>query len=269
MTIPLESNLSAQAVSVIYSGAIADAPDATTIVGKLARFTDVGRDGGILVEATSGGYRILGRSNILPADEVGHITFGGTSATYSQSGTTVTVTQTAHGIPTWMDGSTIHLTQNTGTFITEHCTNLVVTGNDTFTCTSATSRTTSGNLGTNINETFLPFSYVIPSEFVFEIGDTIAPQFIEVSKNSAGTKTKRTYSNGVAQAAITATTGGLVTSPGAGTLIIMSPTTWANASLTDTGPRTMGNKTFTFSTQLASATDWAYRKFFAVTFTTR
>jgi hypothetical protein len=79
---------------------------------------------------------------------LGWILFGGAAATYAQSGYTVTVTKTTHNLTAAAhNGQSIYLTQSTGTFTTEMCTNVQWVSANSFTCTSAVSRNTSGNLG--------------------------------------------------------------------------------------------------------------------------
>ena len=65
------------------------------------------------------------------------------SGTYSQSGTTVTVTATAHGL---IAGSSINVDATSGTAVDGIYTVATVTGANTFTYTAGTSLTTSGNI---------------------------------------------------------------------------------------------------------------------------
>jgi hypothetical protein len=65
------------------------------------------------------------------------------SGTYSQSGTTVTVTATAHGLLT---GSSINVDATSGTAVDGIYTVVTVTNANTFTYTAGTSLTTSGNI---------------------------------------------------------------------------------------------------------------------------
>jgi hypothetical protein len=69
------------------------------------------------------------------------------SATYSQSGTTVTVTCNNHG---WVTGYQINFASLTGTAVNGQFT-ITVTGANTFTFTAAQSLTTSGNCSVNYN----------------------------------------------------------------------------------------------------------------------
>ena len=76
------------------------------------------------------------------------VNFNGTantnlSGTYSQSGTTVTVTATAHGL---LAGSSINVDATSGTAVDGIYTVATVTNANTFTYTAGTSLTTSGNI---------------------------------------------------------------------------------------------------------------------------
>lgn len=75
------------------------------------------------------------------------ILWDGTAATYSQTTTTVTVTQTGHGMTADLNGASIYLTQSTGALVTGWFTNFLYIDANSFSCTSTVSQTTSGNLG--------------------------------------------------------------------------------------------------------------------------
>lgn len=81
------------------------------------------------------------------------LVFGGASATYTQTGTTITVTKTAHGLTNVLNGAQVHLTQGTGALLTGWFDGFAYVDANTFTCTSPISQTTSGNLGSNTTET--------------------------------------------------------------------------------------------------------------------
>ena len=66
------------------------------------------------------------------------------TGTYSQSGTTVTITITSHG---YTVGTQLYLTVSTGTFPSGYYTVATVGGGNSFTVTAAASATTSGNIG--------------------------------------------------------------------------------------------------------------------------
>lgn len=90
---------------------------------------------------------------VLAKNGLQRINFGGNAATYSQTATTVTVTQTAHGFTAAADdGSSIYLTQSTGALVSGWFTNFTYLTANTFSVTSTVSQSTSGNLGTNTAE---------------------------------------------------------------------------------------------------------------------
>lgn len=128
-----------------------------------------------------------------------YIVIGGQNAaagtiTYSQTGTTVTVTHAAHAMTADMNGGQIYLTQSTGSLLSGWFTNFTIDPSDPlnkYTCTSTVSQSTSGNLGTNTAETVLPFSYTVPSSL---IADFVSIQLGYIRcGTAAATKTLKTY----------------------------------------------------------------------------
>lgn len=94
-----------------------------------------------------------GAYTALAASGVQRILLGGSGATYSQTGTLVTVTLTAHGLTAAADdGSSVYLTQSTGALLSGWFTNLTYVNANSFTCTSTVSQSTSGNLGSQTGE---------------------------------------------------------------------------------------------------------------------
>jgi len=71
------------------------------------------------------------------------------SATYSQTLTTVTVTQTGHLMSARLNGANVYLTVSTGNLTNGWYTNFTYVDANTFTCTSTVSQSTSGNLAAN------------------------------------------------------------------------------------------------------------------------
>lgn len=197
----------------------------------------------------------------------GEIFFGGSAATYSQSGTLVTVTQASHGITAELNGASIYLTQSTGALTSGWYTNFTYIGSNSFSCVSSVSQTTSGNLGANTAETMSQWSYQYPATLI-KRDDLLTQSFIYRSKNSANTKTFRNYYSGqliTAPSLTTNTTWTAATTTGVQmvtdtTFIVNGQTT---AITTDT------NRTYTASVQLANAADWAYRSQQGVYFTGR
>jgi hypothetical protein len=81
------------------------------------------------------------------------VNFNGTASsnltgTYSQSGTTITITITNHGL---IAGNGVYITFQSGAATAEAFTVVSVTNANVFVVTSATSRTTSGNCTANFN----------------------------------------------------------------------------------------------------------------------
>lgn len=75
------------------------------------------------------------------------------AATYTQSGTTITVTSALHNIPaTTYNGYNVYLDFSSGAATDGWYSNFQRVDANTFTCTSSTSQTTSGGLNTNTSE---------------------------------------------------------------------------------------------------------------------
>ncbi len=90
------------------------------------------------------------------------------SGTYSQSGTTVTVTATAHGL---IAGSVIYADATSGTAVDGTYTVATVTDANTFTYTAGTSLTTSGNI--TLRRNAIRASYNVSSVTDNNTGDFI------------------------------------------------------------------------------------------------
>lgn len=240
--------------------------DPTTYDGYSIKATDLGREG-IVLYASDGRWRLYGGTNIMTTLDPGDILFpglmpSGVAATYSQSGTTITVTSTGHGLQSWMNGSRVHLTQGTGTFVTEWCTNFTRVDANTFTCTSAVSQTTSGDLGTNTAETYSPLEYVLP-DLDFQFGDYVQPQIADQVRTTTGTKTRRTYLNSALIAANVTTNSTSPAAPGGGTTFMVGDGTVIGIGQ-DTTARTIGDRTYKFSMQTNDAKEWIYRRVFGI-----
>lgn len=80
------------------------------------------------------------------------------SATYSQSGTTITITATSHGL---LAGDKIYLDFTTGTGVDAVTTVTSVSDANTFICTGGTSLSTSGNVTVKFVVTFGSNSYIV------------------------------------------------------------------------------------------------------------
>lgn len=159
--------------------------------GCTFRVTDIGA-GGYDFIATGGYLRPKdnsGEAITLFAGITKYINFGGSSASYFQTGTTVTVTQTSHGFTAAEhNGSQIYLVGSTGSLVTGWFTGFTYVNADSFTCTSSVSQSTSGNLGTSTAKVYANWSYQIPSGLI-KSKDSVATTSFVRSKNAAGTKT--------------------------------------------------------------------------------
>ena len=164
---------------------------AASYSGKVAFATDIGPRGSP-VFSNGTNWRI--QTGFAYASSAMNIVPGLSGATYSQTATTVTVTWTAHGMTSEFDGANCYLVQSTGALVSGWFTNWTYVDANTFTVTSSVSQTTSGNLGTNTSETFLPTSYTIPATAGFLVaGDNINLVGFTRNKNSANTKTTKAY----------------------------------------------------------------------------
>lgn len=182
------------------------------------------------------------------------INFGGGSATYSQSGTTVTVLKTSHGFTSDYNGASIFLTGGTGTFVTETCTNFEWVDANTFRCTSATSRTDSGNLGTNTAKTYLPFTYTYPTGLI-KNGDVISASVWRRCNNNSNNKTVSYEFGGVVinTQVRTTNTAWVLESSSSATFTADNKFLVANASASES---TISDNIFRIASTLANAADW-------------
>lgn len=225
-------------------------------VGKQAFATDLGSQGrGAPVVSNGLNWRRL----FSQADFVGtlkHLIIGGLGATYSQTGTTVTVTWTSHGLSAYeFNGASVYLVQNTGSLLSGWFTDFTYVDANTFTVTSAISQSTSGNLGTNTDATDIPVSFTFPATTGFvEVGDLLSFTGLIRNKSSIFSKTAKLYfgTNLVATSTQTTSNNWMnVSSPsimslGAGNYILIR-----DIQITPI------NTTAKATIQLSSSTDWA------------
>jgi hypothetical protein len=137
------------------------------------------------------------------------LVIGGTGATYSQTGTTVTVTWAAHGLTADKNAAQVYLTQSTGALLTGWFTNFTYVDANTFTCVSTVSQSTSGNLGANVTAMTLA-THVVPAGGLGPNG-TVFYMASASHKSSANVKTLETK-YGAYQSYINTPTSTLVTS---------------------------------------------------------
>lgn len=200
----------------------------------------------------------------------GYINFGGSGATYTQTGTTVTVNQTSHGLTADRNGCQIYLTQNTGALVSGWFTNFTYVDPNSFQCTSAISQSISlSNLGTSTGELSLPWSYAVPSGLAMAT-DAIAMGFTHLAKSSANNKTAKSYFNALAITASgnTLTTGATYNAVSPSAQTFQSATTFTTNGISTT-PQSAGNRTYTITSTLANAADWHVIYPLIVTFTPR
>jgi hypothetical protein len=116
----------------------------------------------------------------------------GNAATYSQTGTTITVTSTGHLIPaTIHNGKDVYLVIGSGLATTGWFTNFTYVDANSFTCTSSVSQSTSGAVNTNLSQiTVSALTVTIPAN-ILGLNGSIRTSAIFSCNNSAGAKTLR------------------------------------------------------------------------------
>lgn len=247
----------------------------TTYDGCMFRVTDFGVNGMDCI-ATGGMLRIKNRSgdgiNIKALDFLmsnAWINFGGGSATYVQDGNTVTVTKTGHGLLAGFDGASIFLTGGTGTFTSETCTNFERLSADSYRCTSATSRSTSGNLGTNTAKTYLPWTYTYPTGLI-QKGDAVSIGLVWRRFNSsANNKTLGFEYSGTVLSSLVRTTGTNWISESSASALFTSASNKFLANNVVSSEATDTTRTLAITSTLANATDWDLLMPVSVNYTSR
>lgn len=196
------------------------------------------------------------------------IMLGGSGATYSQTGTTVTVTLTAHGFLAATDnGASIYLTQSTGALLSGMFTNFTYVDANTFTCTSTVSQSTSGNLGTQTGEITID-TFTIPGGLLGQAGEFSGWVLTQANASNANAKRVRFKLNGTAvftpnsSNTVTAQTPFRLQNRGDPAKQIGYPTdstTQNGGSSSAAQPYTIDTRAdmvATVTMQLATATDW-------------
>ncbi len=181
---------------------------ASSFSGKQAFATDMGLRGCPVYSNGTTWRRLFSIADYAGVQKA--LFIGGSGATYSQTGTTVTVTWTAHGLTAYeFNGAWAYLVQSTGALLTGWFTNFTYVDANTFTVTSIVSQSTSGNLGTNTSETDLPIGFTFPSTTgAVEVNDLLSFSGLIRNKNSGNAKTMKLYigANLVATSAQTTST---------------------------------------------------------------
>lgn len=114
----------------------------------------------------------------------------GNAATYSQTGTTVTVTSTGHNIPaTIYNGRSVYLVIGSGLAVTGWFTNFQRVDANSFTCVSTVSQSTSGAVNTNLAETTITDLTVTLPGGSLGLNGVLRDSFKAVVFNSANNKT--------------------------------------------------------------------------------
>lgn len=235
-----------------------------TYDGCTFRCTDIGA-GGYDFVATGGYLRPKNTTStaiqIWGADFTQFATYAyllvaGNGGTYAQAGTTITVTLTAHGISSDLNGSNCHLTIGTGLALTGWFTNFAYVDANTFTVTSSVSQSTSGNLAANISNTRIPWTYTFQSGLIKK-KDSIALAGYNRAKATAGTKTIRYNYSGVQRAASSITNSDVFTASGPPSQIFVGGdnlflTTGGATLVTDT------DRTYSVDLQCSTNTDWVW-----------
>ena len=111
------------------------------------------------------------------------------AATYSQSGTTITVQSTSHGIPNTQNGKDVYLVIGSGAATTGWFTNFTYVDANNFTCTSAVSQTTSGAVNTNTSKITITELTTAVLGGLLGLNGTLLAESDTIYTSSANTKT--------------------------------------------------------------------------------
>lgn len=126
------------------------------------------------------------------------------AATYSQTGTTVTVTSTGHNMTDSQNGKKVYLNIGSGLAADGWYSNFTYVDANTFICTSSVSQTTSGTVNTNTDEIIITdLAHTILGGFLSANG-RLKIQIDGTNNNSAGAKTTKVSIGGNANAFATA-----------------------------------------------------------------
>lgn len=150
-------------LSVTGSATLGDASgDAVTVNASTVSIpNNLSFDSGTLkLDATNNRVGINKTTPAVTLDVNGSANIGrdSISATYVQSGTTITITATSHGL---LAGDKIYLDFTTGTGVDASTTVTSVSDANTFICTGGTSLSTSGNVTVKFVVTFGSNSYIV------------------------------------------------------------------------------------------------------------
>jgi len=173
----------------------ANRPSASANAGKLFFCSDIA--GGILLLSDGTIWRSPSNGPIcLSKSAVGWLLpslITANAATYSQTGTTITVTSIGHNIPASLfNGFKVYLDFSSGAAVDGWFSNFQYVDANTFTCVSSVSQTTSGGLNTNLAEiTVTDLTLTIPGGLLGANGQ-IRTKTLTEGNNSANAKNVRT-----------------------------------------------------------------------------
>lgn len=228
-------------------------PAANYQQGAMAFATDMGVRGCPVYSNGTNWRRLFSIADF--ANSQKNIVIGGSGATYSQTGTTVTVTWTAHGFTAYeFNGAYVYLTQSTGALLSGWFTNFTYVDANTFTVTSTVSQSTSGDLGTNTAENDAPITYTFPSTpgYVWS-NDLISFSGLIRNKNSGNNKTAKLYIGANVVSTSVQTTSTNWVSVGSPNLLYLGS---GNFIITGGIQITPANRTVKATMQLANSADW-------------
>ena len=243
----------------------ADRPAVGTI-GSRIYISDIGEYGAELVStgtvwAHTGPIEIMQRAKgwISPSLAAAD------AATYSQSGTTITVTSTGHNIPaTNYDTKDVYLNMGTAatgaTIPPGWFSNFQRTGADTFTCVSTVSQTGTGSVNTNTSEIFITDLTSTINGGVLGLNGVTDYALFASNNNNANIKTSTFYFGSVAipYESTTATVNGVVSAPISNRNSYTSQFTLINGATTlgVISQDTSVDFTISYSLQCAAANDY-------------
>lgn len=197
----------------------------------------------------------------LYASPIGFIYFGCSGATATQSGNTVTVSQTAHGLTSDYNGYSINLYQLSGSFAGTNgwYTEFNYINANTFSCVSTVSNTVSvpESLTSNTAETFAPDLFIVP-QGLMQNGMSLSSLLNWRCKSNGNTKTNKFYFCGLVIGTTTGTTFTSITGANANSILFLYPDQDKFfVPGVSTAAETLTNRKFTNSVQLANGGDWA------------
>ncbi len=231
---------------------------ASTYDGMTVFATDYGKSG-LRLRATGGLWVIdsPALAQVLPNGITSkHLIIGGSGCTWSQTGTTITVTYASHTLTAALaNGANVHLTQgtlSTGSNITTGWfTNFTYINANSFSVTSSVSQSGTGSLGSNTSVTSAADFLTIPAQPI-RAGSVTQPAVLSFAFNSANNKVIRT-SIGTVQVTSQSYSASLSSSLSTSVYWSASNRFFINGDLSEKSPSDM---VWRASGQLANAAEW-------------